>query len=258
MKYIRKESVSFLKAVKTQKGTARVLFTTRHGGFSKGKYKSLNLSFYVGDDEGLVKENRKIVAGFLSKKSDFVSVEQIHGKGIYRINGSESGHLKDVHADAIISEFTDVAIGVLTADCVPLILVGESGKIAAVHAGWKGLYSGIICETLKEFSVGEDIKKIKAFAGPAIGVCCYQVGKEVAEVFEEAYPESIIEKGESIFLDLKEIAKVQLIESGLQRENIYISPDCTSCLSNIYFSYRREGGITGRQAGLAVITVDDL
>lgn len=254
MRAIKAKSISFFTALKCSNGIVKVLFTSCLGGFSKGNYESLNLSPYVGDNEEIVRKNRKTVASFLSKKSDFVSVEQVHGKSIYRIVGIETGHLKDVHADAIICEFPDIAIGVLTADCVPLVLFSESGRIAVVHAGWKGLSTGIIKETVKEFSSGEDKKKIKGFIGPAIDACCYRVGIEVEGRFKETYPESVITRGGSIYLNLKQLAKTHLKEEGILPENIYISPDCTSCLSELYFSYRKHGEKTGRQAGLVVYT----
>ncbi len=254
MRAIKKESISFFTAFKCASGVVKVLFTSRLGGFSNGNYKSLNLSPYVGDNEKVVKKNREIVASFLSKGKDFVSVEQVHGTNIYRIAGTETGHQKDVRADAIICEVPDIAIGVLTADCVPIVLFDESGRIAAVHAGWKGLCAGIIKKVIKEFLHIDNKEKVRAFVGPAIDVCCYQVGIEVSARFEDIYPGIVINRMGSNYLNLKQIVKMQLEEQGILPENIYISPDCTSCLSELYFSYRKDGGKTGRQAALVLYT----
>jgi YfiH family protein len=157
-------------------------------------------------------------------------------------------------ADAVITKRKDVIIGVQTADCVPILLYDTKARaIGAVHAGWRGTAARILRETIKAMGdrFGSSASNILVAIGPSIKGCCYNVGYEVIEAVEIATGngEYWTEKGEKYFIDLPSVNKQQAVSSGIPPENVWISDDCTFCLSDKYYSYRHAKGPTGRQGG---------
>ena len=209
-----------------------VAFTDRNGGVSRPPYDSLNLGWPVGDDAAQVDRNREIVATALGFDSAAVArVHQVHGAEVVRA-GASGGLLGD--ADALVTDRPGRVLTVTTADCVPVVLAGE-GRIAIAHAGWRGLVRGVLeaaVETLGRAS--------RAWVGPSIHACCYEVGPEVTEAFDRAgLPVAAEDR-----VDPGRAAVVALRRAGV--EAINVSDACTSCESR-FFSYRRDG-VTGRQA----------
>jgi YfiH family protein len=145
--------------------------------------------------------------------------------------------------DAVYGDTPGLALCVVTADCVPVLLAGPDGQIAAVHAGWRGLAGGVIAETLKR--IGGGGPGWTAWIGPTIGPCCYEVGEEVAEqVAEASGPEAMVPGPGKPHLDLVAAARRQLTDGGVTE--VHTVAACTRCETERLYSYRREGKGAGR------------
>lgn len=251
-------SISSSFQIPLREKVAFIVFTTRKGGFSKEEYSSLNLSPYVGDDGQAVLKNRKKVAGFFGKNiKDITTVNQVHGGKWYPVQKKADftpGHL-NIKADALITGEEGVPIGVLVADCIPLIVVSSSGRVAAVHAGRKSLLKGIIRKTIKELN-GEFESETYCFMGPSICDDCYEVNKDVAREFENEFPETVSRKESRYFLNLKKAALTELTKVNVDMKNVVNWNHCTRCLSSTYYSYRKNKE-TGRQAGIVCLKARD-
>jgi len=137
---------------------------------------------------------------------------------------------------------------ILTADCVPILLLDPvKNVVAAVHAGWKGTQQEIVLKTVEKMkeTFNCNPKNILAGIAPSIGKCCYEVDWNVAQYFEKI-EHAYSQKNEKYLLDLPLINKTQLLQSGLLETNIEMSHICTACEVVSYFSYRKEGGCSGR------------
>jgi polyphenol oxidase len=176
----------------------------------------------------------------LGLNSSVFLVKQVHGDTVVVPTDEQ------VQADAIVcSKLYARPIGVLVADCVPVLLADTKGKaIAAVHAGWKGTLKNIVSKTVARMcDLGTDRKDIIASVGPRIGPCCYHVDGERAKLFTSVFGEDVrmcYESNGQSFLDLG-YANVRLLESaGVSRDRIDIRPMCTSCQVDTFYSYRRD------------------
>jgi YfiH family protein len=226
---------------------ARVLFSTREGGVSEGPYESLNLGLLTGDDRERVIDNRRRLAGLAgAAPEDVVMGWQVHGTDIREWDGPDpdrafldprGGHLK---GDGHVIRRRGMAALVLVADCLPVAIAGD-GAVAMLHCGWRGLAGGIIGRA------GELIDGQAAAVGPGIGQCCYEVGDEVLEAFAEY--EGV---ADGRMLSLRAIAEAQLRAAGV--EQVEHVDHCTSCRADLFFSHRRDKGVTGRQGGIAWLT----
>jgi hypothetical protein len=150
--------------------------------------------------------------------------------------------------DALVTDKPGVALVVQTADCVPILLWAPTG-IGAVHAGWRGSaknVAGSAIAALRE--LGIDSGAVRAWLGPSIGPCCYEVGGEVAARFAGDFVRAGC--GGDFRLDLRAVNRSQLEAAGLAPENIAIHPACTKCGGAKYASYRRDGAASGRMIGL--------
>lgn len=211
------------------------LFTTRAGGVSQAPYHSFNIAMHVEDDTEHVKENRNRLRAHLPSEPLWLS--QVHSNRCIKTDGV----LGDHEADAITTEHVGVVLAVMVADCVPILLAKKDGsRIAAVHAGWRGLADGVLAETLKGRN-GDWL----AWLGPAIGPCHYEVGPELIEQFDDAG--AFQKRNGSWFMDLHGEARRQLGSLGI--EDVSSDPGCTYCDEEKYFSYRRDG-LTGRMVAL--------
>ncbi|MGB5175646.1 MAG: peptidoglycan editing factor PgeF [Thermoanaerobaculia bacterium] len=170
-------------------------------------------------------------------------LRQVHSSSVVQASEGLCGE-----ADALFTGETDLAMGVATADCLPIVLSGQR-QSAAVHAGWRGLESGILGRTLECLTdPGEDLE---AWIGPGIGPCCYEVGQDVANrVAGSSSSEVIVEqRSGAVHLDLMQAARFQLSAAGVQE--IVSLPVCTYCEVEKLWSYRREGPRAGRNWTLA-------
>lgn len=222
-------------------------FTTREGGVSTGRYASMNLGQRWGDDPEAVRENlRRLadVAGFAPER--LVRVVQVHGDAIVAAHEVDAGS----EADAIWRHRDhpgEHVVGVLTADCVPLLLVDRRGEVcAAVHSGWKGTAAAIARKTVERLreQTGVAPEHLLAAIGPCIEVEAFEVGPEVAEQFDEAFV--LRRPGHKPHVDLVAAVRAQLEQAGVPSNQIERVGACTHANPQLYFSYRREGAGQGQ------------
>ncbi len=224
---------------------AQAAFSTRLGGASEAPFASLNLGILTGDERDSVVENRSRLSAALGFSPRQVLIgRQVHGAELathaefqepspFAEPGAEIPEV-DGH---VVSE-PGLAALVFVADCLPIALAGPGG-VAILHCGWRGLAGGVLAR-------GADaVGATHAAIGPGIGPCCYEVGDEVLGAFAGL--------GDGVasgrMLDLAEVARRLLREAGVAQ--VESTGLCTSCEAELFFSHRRDGGWTGRQAGLA-------
>ena len=214
----------------------------RMGGYSKHPYNELNLSLNVGDNVNNVKKNRDALLTHLNLPNDPIWLEQTHDRKILSIDDIP----KNLKADASYTTQKNRVCVVTTADCVPILLCDtKKNKVAAIHAGWRGICKGIIEDTIKIFS---STKSLIVWIGPCISQEHYQVSKDVYYAFLEHSKllESAFKKDDDHWhCSLSDAVKITLINLGINQ--IYESGLCTYQMHNEFFSYRRDGE-TGRIA----------
>lgn len=212
-------------------GNVRSLITTRTGGTSLPPYASLNLGGHVGDDPEHVAENRKRLRAHLP--SDPKWLNQVHGTTVVNLDDPET-----FDADGAFTRTEGVVCAVLTADCLPVLLAGKH-CVGALHAGWRGLASGIVEETV--LAMGE--APLIAYLGPAIGQDAFEVGEEVCDAFPLDRPAFRRGRDGKWHADLYSIARAKLERLGVTE--VYGGNYCTFNEASRFFSYRRDGR-TGR------------
>tara|TARA_Y100001970_G_scaffold292327_1_gene433203 strand:+ start:5743 stop:6504 length:762 start_codon:yes stop_codon:yes gene_type:complete len=221
-------------------------FFNRNGGKSNGIYKSLNCGIGSKDNEDKVKKNLKIVKNKISKKAkDIFLIHQVHSNKFIFINKYTKFYNKRIKADAIITDQEKLPIAVLTADCVPILLFDNNKKmIAAIHAGWKGAYKGIINKVIN-FMLKNGCKKnhITAAIGPCIKQNNYNVKNDFKKKFIKKNKKNKIffkNKRNTIFFDLSNFVKSQLKSNKITKIDM-INID-TFDKKNNFFSARRSLG----------------
>jgi len=228
-------------------------FLGRRGGKSLGPYASLNLAFSVGDDPGVVKDNlcdMKKAVGLHDLR--IVTMKQVHGDQILEVKDKS---LKVAgEADGMLTDEKEIFLGVLSADCVPILFaVPGRAIVAAVHAGWRGTLAGIAPRMVKHLRdrFGVDLTSVEVAMGPAIDGCCYAIGADVSGPMVKRWGDmaerGLLRRDRKTFLDLRQVNRLQLEGAGVQSEKIYQIGPCTSCASGEFFSYRRQKGKTGHQ-----------
>ncbi len=218
--------------------------TLRTGGVSVAPYDSLNPATHVGDDANCVRENRQRIKTMLTLPAEPVWLEQTHSSLV--INAGQATTLQQ--ADASVSNQAGVVCAVMTADCLPLLICSTDGKkIAAIHAGWRGLLAGIISNTVAALSTTD----VLVWLGPAIGTDCFEVGAEVREAFmakSAAFAAGFTQTSETKYLaNIYQLARIELAARGV--EAVYGGDFCTVTEQERFYSYRRESQ-TGRMATL--------
>jgi YfiH family protein len=233
---------------------ARAAFSTRVGGVSEGPYASLNLGILTGDEPARVKRNRETLAGVLERDPSAVAMGwQVHGADVQVHHappvpgrqgfGSPGDDLARVDAQA--TDSPAVTPLVLVADCVPLALAAP-GAVAMVHCGWRGVAAGLVERAVAALGRLAGEGPVSAAIGPAIGRCCYEVGPEVSEVFtRNGHADAL----DGRMLDLPHVVRCELEALGVA--GVAVARICVSCHAEFFFSHRRDGGVTGRQAGVA-------
>jgi purine-nucleoside/S-methyl-5'-thioadenosine phosphorylase / adenosine deaminase len=227
---------------------ATAVFTTRVGGVSAPPFEGLNLGLLTDDDSSAVRENRRRAAAAAGVDADDVLIGyQVHRADVEVRDrpphpNPYSGPASDpARADGQATARPGLAPLVLVADCLPVALSG-SGRAGVLHCGWRGLAAGIV-----ERGVAA-VEARAAAIGPGIGPCCYEVGEEVMAAF--AGLGDGVAQGRN--LDLRAVTRRLLERAGVSA--IEVSELCTSCNPDLFFSHRRDGRRTGRQAGLVRIT----
>ncbi len=225
-------------------------FSTRLGGVSEGPYESLNLGILTDDDQDRVEENRRRLFEAAGIGAERVAMGwQVHGTELFEWDApprdrayAEPGGKVLPRVDGHLTNQPGLGLLVLVADCYPVAL-SDGRRVAMLHCGWRPLAEGIVERALARFDGTP-----AAVVGPGIGGCCYKVGPEVLEAFSDL---DGVSSGR--MLDLRAVIAAKLAAAGVTRaEHV---DHCTSCRPDLYFSHRRDGGVTGRQAGLVVLDV---
>jgi len=267
-------------------------FSTRAGGFSRAYGKAdLNLGFTKDDPRATVERNRAAFLAALEPARGrqnknahdwkLITLRQIHSDIIHPVDAKSDVPLI---GDGLVTAAPGLLLGIQTADCLPIILVDSKRRAVGVfHAGWRGTVKRIVEKGAGEMHrwFGTRPEDIKAAIGPGIGGCCYEVGEEVRTKFEsqfsyaaklfrevkdsdpvrEKYPLLFLsarapghgELPPKIFLDLAEANRRQLLSVGVTAKSIETAPMCTTCHTDLLFSYRAEKGKTGRMMAAAGI-----
>jgi YfiH family protein len=260
-------SISYFEAPSMKAlGLVNHAFCTRCGGVSHGSYSSLNLGERNGDDRTRVQRNRDLVVKtFDIAPGQLVTMNQMHGDRIWIIDRplSPSTSSSEAPYDAILTDQRGIAIGVLTADCVPILLVDTRHlAIGIIHAGWRGTLLGIARKALHKMTLhfGTHPEDLLVAIGPSIGECCYEVDEAVMGPFRsskwdwQAFTRS---KGEhKWFMNLAEATIEQMRACGIRDEQCCCIQVCTACNTDMLFSNRVEGPRTGRQISFIQLRED--
>lgn len=241
-------------------------FATRIGGVSAEAHTaSLNLAFGRGDSEETVLENLSRFCGAVGiNERAVISRHQIHSTAVVYADGNMCGEgyfvPTEKECDGYVTDKTGIALGVKTADCVPILFCDPDARvIGAVHAGWRGTAAGIAAECVKRMTeLGADAKKIRAAVGAAIHFCCYEVGDDfyasVASLAGENIALEFVRPVNSkLHADIVGMNRRFLLESGLAADNIDICEFCTCCNHDLFFSHRYTKGVRGTM--LSVISL---
>ena len=228
----------------------RAFFTTRLGGGSTASFASLNLDPRSADDPAAVAGNRDRLARDTGRR--LVSPRQVHGLRVVGaaeyVAGPEGTPCDGLTLNPMLDG--ELAAVLLFADCVPLVLCGEV-DMAVAHGGWRGILGGIV----ERAGMAMTGPPGAAVIGPSIGPCCFTVGPEVAEAFAERFGHDVVlapgPSGGPLRVDLWEAATRALVEVGVPRDGVANPRLCTVCNSDIFYSYRLEGPITGRHGCVA-------
>jgi polyphenol oxidase len=228
-------------------------FSTRMGGVSPEPYNTLNMGFSTGDTRENVKRNREIFGKALGYYPD-ESIDLEHGSLVHVQKEREKAG--KVVADAVITNISNIPLSIFYADCVPVyILDVKKPAIALVHGGWRSTVGRIVDRTIMamEREFGTSPGDCIAAVAPSIGPCCFLVDEDVAGIFLTTFKgwEDLIAKTSNKWsIDLWNINKRSLLSCGIPEENISLCSQCTSCNGEIYFSFRRDRGNSGRMAAL--------
>jgi YfiH family protein len=225
------------------RGPYEVAFSTRQGGVSEGPFASLNLGRLTADRPENVEENRRrLCAAVGADESRLTLNRQQHAAVVHRAHEGRRGE----PGDGLWSDESGLPMLKFTADCAPVAVVrtdGAAPALALLHAGWRGLLEGIVAGGVTTLG-----GTTAAIVGPAIGPCCYEVGPEVAEPFAARFGAGVL-RGRH--LDLPQAVERALREAGCARvERIDL---CTACHPELFFSHRRDGGVTGRQGVIGYV-----
>lgn len=238
--------------------TVRALSTLRTGGASGPPYSSLNLGGHVGDDPAAMEQNRRALRHTAGLPAEPVWLSQVHGTHVMDLDSRDPAGVAGPTispADAAVTRQPGRICAILTADCLPVLLAGDAGdRVAAAHAGWRGLAAGVIEATVA--ALGAPPRQLLAWLGPAIGPRHFEVGAEVREEFLHRAGAGDTAADDAAFVpnargrymaDLYALARRRLLHLGVER--IYGGGECTYTDDAKYYSHRRDGR-TGRQATL--------
>ncbi len=237
-------------------------FTTRLGGVSKGYLASMNIGVHRGDESANVEENMRILGdavGFALE--DLVATKQTHSdivrrvgikdRGVYMVEGASE------ECDALITNEPGVGLVVFTADCTPVLLHDPvTGAVGAAHAGWRGTAKGIAALTVKAMcdEYGCKPQDIRAAIGPNIGPCCFETDRDVPDAMVAAFGEEaweyIRQEKDKYYVNLKAMNALVLRNAGV--EKLEVSPLCTACNQELFWSHRKVGQQRGSQGAIII------
>lgn len=263
MKLARQGKIGYLQPDWAAAAPVFAGFTTRNGGVSRPPHNSLNLGFNTDDPKHNVEGNRSTVArAFGIAPHLLLTVRQVHGTDLLVIDepNPDLSHFLSVECDAILTDQPGIMIGILVADCYPVLLFDPQRRAAAVvHVGWRGAAAGIIGKVAgaMESHFGSRPSQLLAAVGPGIGAHRYEVDRPVRDAFRQGagHWEAISQEvalGKWL-LDLRQSCLLQLADAGFDPANIQAAEQDTCCHRELFFSYRRDQGATGRQMGFIML-----
>ncbi len=269
-KLYKKRELAYLQTpILAETGYVEHGFSTRQGGCSSGPFMSLNTGFHTGDDQANVLENRRrFFELFNCDYRSIVSAVQVHGTEFHVFHRSDSGEgaLPDNarrNCDALITEEPHLPLTAFSADCQLLYFATkqDSPLVALAHAGWRGTLGDIGGKVIRylEDNYGVDSSHLLAGLSPTVCKHCYIIDDQVAEQFKskgwDSLPYLEFAAGSGGWrLDLTSINTRQLLKAGVKSENIASNQWCTSCDPGLFYSYRRDKGLTGRMLGFIAIS----
>ena len=215
---------------------AGIFFFTRLGGVSEPPYDSLNVSKKVCDAPGAVDENLSLIRAAMAGRPA-AWVRQVAGDSVVRI--SEPGFAGE--ADALVTAEPDLCLSVAVADCVPVALVGEQ-EVGMVHSGWRGTLAGVSGKAADRLSGS----RVRAYIGPSIRRCCYEVSEELAAKFAMEFGEDVV-SGRN--LSLQDAIRHDLERVGVEVDDLGL---CSGCRPDLFYSHRKQGPLTGRNLASVV------
>lgn len=243
-------------------GCLRHGFFTREGGASTGIYASLNCGFSNDDDDRRIIANRSIAMDRLGLPANaLTTVKQVHGTAVHRARVAVPGK-PVIEADALVTDRPGIALGVLSADCAPVLLADTAaGVIGAAHAGWRGALAGVVDRLIEEMmALGAETVRMAGAVGPCIARESYEVGEDMREAFQNADPDGLglfTHDAAGLRFDLKAYVLSRLDRLGL--ENRLALPEDTHADEARFFSARRSRN--RRESGfgllLSAIALDD-
>jgi YfiH family protein len=223
-------------------------FIGRAGGVSTGTFASMNLSYWVGDDECAVDTNWQRLRREVPDLKLVARLNQVHGNVVHAAT-LDTAALRP-SGDGIVTAEPGVMLGIFSADCVPILMVDSKRKIAgALHAGWRGVIADIADAGVRAMTqLGAHASDVRAAMGPSIGQCCFEVDAELGDRFGNeiagARKHTRVGRPGKAFIDLRAVVRDQLERAGLAPANIASVGPCTRCSSNRFFSRRAAAGKT--------------
>jgi len=226
-----------------------ITFSTRNGGVSKGRFASLNLGYKTDDNlSDVIINNAIYFAGLDYSPMSVQTINIEHKSNLVTLPA------KDIfpRGDGMFTNLNELILAMYFADCLPIFIFDPVKKvIGLVHGGWRNIQDRIAKKAvnyLKHY-FSSSPRELLVALGPAIGPCCFSLKGEVAKKFQkelEEFCQYIYIEGDRVKADLRKITQVQLLKEGVKEENIFHLPLCTFCNSDLFYSYRRDRGVTGR------------
>jgi YfiH family protein len=213
-----------------------IYFFTRLGGVSQPPYDSLNVSRKVGDASEAVEENLSLIRTAMAGRPA-AWVRQVAGDHVVSVSGPGLAG----EADALVSAAPDICLSVAVADCVPVALVGER-EVGMVHSGWRGTLAGVSGKAARTLGGSG----LRAYIGPSIRRCCYEVSSELAAKFAARFGEEVVS---GRHLSLQDAIRLDLERAGVE---VYDLKLCSGCRLDLFYSHRKEGPLTGRNLASVV------
>jgi YfiH family protein len=243
------------------------MFTTRHGGVSTGVFESLNFAIGQGNvkdtRENIIKNHALAAACFGLTEDDICRSYQNHSVNVEIVSNEQKGTGINKApfpdgVDGLVTTKKNLILSIRTADCVPVLLYDYKNNICgAVHSGWRGTLGKISSNAIEKMCAsGADKSSIIAAIGPCIGACCYEVGRDLLELFTQSdrdFEACFSDKNGKLHLDLTMANELVLTKSGIKAENISSSHLCTCCNKEDFFSHRRNGAARGTMNAMIMI-----
>ncbi|HJL16394.1 MAG TPA: peptidoglycan editing factor PgeF [Sandaracinaceae bacterium LLY-WYZ-13_1] len=234
-------------------------FSLRTGGASEAPFESLNLGRTMGDDPTRVAENLATFCEAVGCAPDrLFEVSQVHGRTVVDVKETDAvADVRAIEADALVTAVEGAAVGVRTADCLPLLLADpRTGAVAAVHAGWRGAAARVVEEAVERLVGvhGSRAEDLLAAIGPHIRLDAFEVSEDVAaRIAESAHGARVVEPREPRpHADLAATVRAQLAHVGVRADRVEDVGGCTHAEPTRFFSHRRDDGRTGRHLSVIV------